>query len=168
MLATGVIIQSDVLKIGHHGSSTSTSTEFLNSATPTIAIISVGAENDYGHPHQETLDQLSTKGIKVYTTKDSGTITVIANGKDADLKVKSEKTLVNISSGIVNETKPTVVIPTIEQPINNTQTYYWTPNGKSHHTTDKCSPLSRSKTILSGTLEEAITAGKIDPCDVCN
>lgn len=48
---------------------------------------------------------------------------------------------------------------------NTTATYYWTPNGKSYHTTKSCSALSNSKTILSGTLEES---GKDDPCDRCN
>jgi hypothetical protein len=62
---------------------------------------------------------------------------------------------------------PTVTTP-VEQPTNNTQTYYWTPSGKSYHTTKACNTLSRSKTILSGTLEEAITAGKSDPCNKCN
>lgn len=47
-------------------------------------------------------------------------------------------------------------------------TVYWTPNGKSYHTTSGCSTLSRSKTILSGTLDEAIAAGKTDPCNVCH
>ena len=45
--------------------------------------------------------------------------------------------------------------------------YFWTPNGKSHHAAGSCSTLSRSKTIISGTLAEAIQAGKDDPCDIC-
>lgn len=47
-------------------------------------------------------------------------------------------------------------------------TVYWTPNGKSYHNTSECSTLSRSKTILSGTIDEAMAAGKTDPCNVCH
>lgn len=47
-------------------------------------------------------------------------------------------------------------------------TVYWTPGGKSYHTTSECSTLSRSKTILSGTLDEALAAGKTDPCNICH
>ena len=59
-----------------------------------------------------------------------------------------------------------VVIPTPAP--EQSATVYWTPNGKSYHTTSGCSTLSRSKTILSGTLDEAIAAGKTDPCNVCH
>lgn len=57
----------------------------------------------------------------------------------------------------------------VEQNVEpQSSTVYWTPNGKSYHTTSECSTLSRSKTILSGTLDEAIAAGKTDPCNVCH
>ena len=57
----------------------------------------------------------------------------------------------------------------VEQNVEpQSNTVYWTPNGKSYHTTSECSTLSRSKTILSGTLDEAMAAGKTDPCNVCH
>lgn len=57
----------------------------------------------------------------------------------------------------------------VEQNVEpQSSTVYWTPNGKSYHTTSECSTLSRSKTILSGTLDEAMAAGKTDPCNVCH
>ena len=65
-------------------------------------------------------------------------------------------------------TKPTVkptAQPTSKPEISGI--YYWTPGGKSHHATEDCSTLKRSKVILSGTLDEAFSAGKDDPCDVC-
>ena len=57
----------------------------------------------------------------------------------------------------------------VEQNVEpQSSTVYWTPNGKSYHTTSECSTLSRSKTILSGTIDEAMAAGKTDPCNVCH
>lgn len=54
------------------------------------------------------------------------------------------------------------------EPIENEVIVYWTPNGKSYHTTPNCSTLRRSKTILEGTIDEAISSGHGDPCNVCH
>ena len=71
----------DVIKIGHHGSYTSTSEELLSAATPDIAVISCGKGNDYGHPHRETLEKLEEHGIALYRTDRLGTVTVKTDGK---------------------------------------------------------------------------------------
>lgn len=63
-------------------------------------------------------------------------------------------------------TKPKPTPKPTEKP-SISGTYYWTPNGKSYHSTRDCTTLKRSKTILSGTLDEAKAAGKYDPCNVC-
>lgn len=81
MLAAGRGLHADVLKIGHHGSHSSTSPAFLSKVQPKYAVISVGKGNDYGHPHQETLSALSKAGIHVYRTDESGTIVAESNGK---------------------------------------------------------------------------------------
>ena len=80
---------SDVLKVGHHGSSTSTGTDFLDVVTPSIAVISVGDGNTYGHPAQATLDRLADIGAKVYRTDKNGTITVTTDG--TTLEVSTER-----------------------------------------------------------------------------
>lgn len=74
-------LESDVVKLGHHGSTTSTTPEYLDVVRPEYAVISVGKENDYGHPHRETLELLKSKGIAVYRTDESGTIIAESNGK---------------------------------------------------------------------------------------
>lgn len=72
----------DVLKVGHHGSNTSTSQQFLNQIQPKIAVISVGKDNDYGHPNEETLEKLENVGAEIYRTDESGTIEIISNGNE--------------------------------------------------------------------------------------
>ena len=74
-------IDIDVLKVGHHGSDSSTTTDFLNKTTPSISIISVGKGNKYDHPKETTLNKLNKIGSKVYRTDELGTITVESNGK---------------------------------------------------------------------------------------
>jgi beta-lactamase superfamily II metal-dependent hydrolase len=73
-------IDADVLKVAHHGSSTSSSGAFLDAVTPEYAIISCGKDNEYGHPHQETLERLTEAGAVIYRTDESGGILVLSDG----------------------------------------------------------------------------------------
>ena len=75
MAASGLALSADVLKIGHHGSSTSTSNAFLKAVSPAFAVISCGEGNSYGHPHKETLEKLEAAGIQVLRTDLLGDIT---------------------------------------------------------------------------------------------
>jgi competence protein ComEC len=79
-------LKSDVLKVAHHGSKTSTSGEFLKEILPKIAIISVGKENPYGHPHQEVLEILNKFGIRVLRTDENGDIKIISDGQKLKIK----------------------------------------------------------------------------------
>ena len=72
-------LDSEVLKVGHHGSSTSTSAAFLAAVSPDDAVISVGADNTYGHPAQGTLDRLSAAGASVYRTDSDGTVVLTSD-----------------------------------------------------------------------------------------
>lgn len=82
-------LKADVLKFGHHGSSTSSTEEFLQSVSPEYGIISCGADNKYGHPHRETLDKISKYNIKSYRTDTQGQITLTSDGKN--ISIKTEK-----------------------------------------------------------------------------
>ena len=74
------LLDSDVLKVGHHGSKTSTSEEFLKEVSPEIAVISCGRNNLYDHPHQEVLKNLEKFGIKILRTDQVGDIKIVSNG----------------------------------------------------------------------------------------
>jgi competence protein ComEC len=86
ILASSVDVSADVIKVGHHGSSTSSSKEFLDKVSPKIAIISVGKGNDYGHPHKETLEEFKKRGYTVYRTDIDGTIILQSDGKNIKKK----------------------------------------------------------------------------------
>lgn len=70
----------DILKVAHHGSKYSTGSDFLEAVSPDYAIISCGIDNSYGHPHEETLERLITKGSEILKTTDNGAIIVITDG----------------------------------------------------------------------------------------
>lgn len=74
--------QTNVLKVGHHGSDTSSGTPFLNQILPQIAIIQVGKENTYGHPKQITLNKLEKLSTLVYRTDKKGNILIETDGKN--------------------------------------------------------------------------------------
>lgn len=74
-------LSADLLKVGHHGSSTSTSTAFLSTVSPSVAVISCGVGNSYGHPHTKTLDKLLKSAKYVYRTDVEGDIVIMTDGK---------------------------------------------------------------------------------------
>lgn len=92
------MLKADVLKVGHHGSSTSTSYRFLRAVAPSYAVISVGEGNEYGHPKQEILEILGQAEVYVYRTDLMGTIVAVSDGE-------------NITFGWVN----TDIAPTIPE-----------------------------------------------------
>jgi len=73
-------MHSDVLKIGHHGSKNSTTTEFLAAVQPRFGIISVGEDNPYGHPSPELLERLENAGMRVFRTDRDGAVHVLTDG----------------------------------------------------------------------------------------
>ncbi|KRU24194.1 MBL fold metallo-hydrolase [Clostridium botulinum] len=75
-------LSSNVLKVGHHGSHSSSSKEFLDKINPKIAIISCGKNNDYGHPHKETMKELNKRNIEVYRTDIDGNIVLTSDGEN--------------------------------------------------------------------------------------
>lgn len=80
VLTQGEHLHADVLKVGHHGSRTSTSELFLAEVSPQYAVVSAGRDNSYGHPHLEVTDALFNAGVETYSTAESGTITFISDG----------------------------------------------------------------------------------------
>jgi competence protein ComEC len=111
MEKTGYPLNAQVLKVGHHGSSDASSAAFLNRVDPEVVVISLGENNEYGHPHKETLERLKVAGPRVLRTDRNGTILVESNG--ATYSVVTEKDGGNIwsHSGAAPATPGTTISP---------------------------------------------------------
>ena len=92
ILDSGMTVLADVYQVGHHGSKTSTSEDFLEAVNPTYAVISCAEGNEYGHPHAQTLNTLRANGVKVYRTDEAGTIIASSDGKKLTFNVPASET----------------------------------------------------------------------------
>lgn len=150
-------LNADILKVGHHGSSSSSFPLFIKSVGPKIAVISCGHGNKYGHPHQETISLLQSLGIEIYRTDLSGTILIKTDG--IDYQIFTEKESIRAPPVVKTETKTT-----------ETQEYKYAASKKSevfHYI--YCSYVKKIKQeelILFKTREEAIASGR-RPCKKC-
>ena len=86
MIDSRVNLKADVLKVSHHGSGTASTEEFLKAVQPEYAVISVGKNNEYGHPHRNVLDRLSSIGASVLRTDELGTIIIESDGENITLR----------------------------------------------------------------------------------
>lgn len=90
VVETGADLDCDVLNVGHHGSYTSSCKEFLNAVTPEICIISCGADNDYGHPHDKALNRIKKHTEEIYRTDICGSIIIESDGKNLDISYENQ------------------------------------------------------------------------------
>ena len=154
-------VDVDVLKAGHHGSSSSTSTTFLHRVSPIYAIISAGEGNTYGHPAQGTLEKLNAAGVEIYRTDLNGTITISTDGDGYDIKTKKTASASEPKATATNTPSSTLTQPIMQS--DNT-TVYVTKSGKKYHV-DGCHYLKSSKIAIS--LSDAKAKG-YEPCSACN
>lgn len=85
LLQAGIDLESDVIKIGHHGSSSSSTEEFLNAVDPKYAIIQCGADNAFGHPHLSVIRRLERLGINIFRNDLDGQVSVFSDGEKMDI-----------------------------------------------------------------------------------
>ena len=157
-------IDADVLKVGHHGAGSASSSSFIKAVSPDIAVISVGEGNSYGHPHADTLAILNEVGANIYRTDEQGTIVVTAD--------QNKKITVDKKASTVKENAPPVVVQTPTEKVeenqppvsdNQSQVVYRTRTGKKYHRSG-CSYL---KSKIETTVSEAQAMG-LGPCSRCN
>ncbi|KIL07003.1 beta-lactamase [Clostridium botulinum] len=152
ILAKQLDISADVLKLGHHGSHSSTSQAFLDKVNPKYAIVSCGKGNDYRHPHQETIDKLNKKGIEILRTDVSGTIISTSDGNDITFNTSGTSTN---TENTTDDNNPDTKSNTV-----------WVANktAKVYHSSKDCSNM-KAPTEIS--LEDAKEKG-LKPCSKCN
>lgn len=160
----------DVLKVGHHGSETSTDASLASSLTPQISVISCGAGNDYGHPDQSALDALATS--TVYRTDLNGTVVVESDGTtvtatparaaDPAAIAKGPETLEAEAAAAQAAAEAEQAAPAASD--SSSMTVYITNTGSKYHL-DGCRHLKKSK--IPTTLGEAKAAG-YEPCGTCD
>ncbi len=145
-------LSADILKCGHHGSSTSSCSEFLSAVNPSAAIITCGENNDYGHPHKETTAALDLRGIPYWRTDKQGDIVVTTDG---------EKICISTSESEVSVTTP--------QKQDHISEYIGNKNSKVLHrsTCDGVSKMSERNKVIFDTWDEAKKKG-YTACGVCN
>jgi competence protein ComEC len=90
MMKADVSLQSDVFKISHHGSNTSTTSAFLEGVAAGFGVISVGPYARYGHPRRETLERLRLAGVRTYRTDHDGATTVVTDGNRIEITAYRE------------------------------------------------------------------------------
>lgn len=155
LLESGYDLESTVLKVGHHGSDTSTSYLFLRTVNPQYAVISVGADNTYGHPTEAVLSRLRDADAKTYRTDLQGTITAVSDGKK-----------------VTFQTERNAEINTLDQASDSSaeKTYVLNTNTHKFHDPD-CSSVSqmkeKNKRIVTESREQIIAEG-YDPCGRCH
>ena len=154
LVNSGANLRADVLLVGHHGSSTSTSYLFLNAVLPEMGIISCGVNNKYGHPHEETLSILRDAGVDVYRTDLQGTITIGSDGQNYTVGTEHFA-----ADSALNPTDPAASSTAQQAYIGNV-------NSKKFHL-PTCPNLPAEKNqILFSSYQEAVEAG-YTPCSSC-
>lgn len=180
VLNSGADLSAAVLKVGHHGSDTSTTYPFLREIMPQYAVISVGAGNSYGHPAEDTLSRLNDAGAEIHRTDLEGEITVTSDGKNV-LVVSGKNT--SAISGDASEKTETPARTTqaaaeasesensgtAEETEMDSCTYIFNTKTKKFHD-PSCSSVMQmkeeSRQIFKGMREEAIDMGYA-PCGSC-
>ena len=151
-----------VLKVGHHGSETSTGYRFLNEVMPTFGVISVGAGNSYGHPHELPMSRLEDAEVTVYRTDELGTIVFTTDG--VTLSFQDGTLTVPTQTAPADGTQPSQTQPTqTEQAIHS---YIGNKNSKKLHL-PTCSSLPKEENrAYFDDYDQAIAEGYV-PCSKC-
>ena len=180
LLNAGVRLDATVLKVGHHGSDTSTTYPFLREIMPKVAVIPVGAGNSYGHPDDNALSRLRDADVDVYRTDLQGDIVITTDG--TDLSIRTERLASReelLTAGKIVQVKSTSA-PVVSGSTGGNSAggsgsaggtdYVANKNTGKFHYPD-CSSVKQmkesNKLYFNGTREELIKKG-YDPCKKCN
>ena len=179
MISTGMNLDCDVLSVGHHGSASSTTWDFLEATSPSYAVISCGINNQYNHPSADTMGRLSDMGIPVFRTDKQGTIIAVSDGTTVSWSQEpcndysSGDSSVNASAGGTGgnswQEETTTSDPVPEQEKSNNAdlgTMVWIPaTGEKYHSIPNCGRMNPD-TARQVSRSEAEAMG-YGPCSKC-
>ena len=168
ILSSGAELSADILKVGHHGSDTSTSYPFLREVMPQVAVISVGKNNSYSHPDESVLSRLSDAGATTLRTDEQGDIICESDGRTFELRNGNGKTLYS-GDGNGAADIPEQSYDQSDEP-ENTRLYILNTSTKKIHLPDcrsaaAISPENRKE--YTGTIDELLAMG-YSPCGNCH
>ena len=175
LLSSGYDLRSDILKVGHHGSSTASSPAFLSRVKPTSSIIEVGAGNDYGHPTSKTLTALQNTGSKIYRTDTNGNIIVTTDGQS--YTVTTEKQSWNTASTVPKSTASAVTLPATAAASSTTATTATVSQGpfvgssksdKYHYPSCSAAKKIKSANLVTFSSSADARAQGYVPCKICH
>lgn len=178
MVSSGIDLECDVLCVGHHGSATGTSWDFLQATVPEYAIISCGVDNKYGHPDADVMEKLESMEIEVFRTDMQGTIVASSDGSVLTWNVQpcndyssgdEESTISTTVENTGNDAGDSVSKPANSQSSvqksNNEELVWITPTGGKYHSINNCGKMNPDKASQI-TKEEAEGRG-LEACSKC-
>ncbi len=173
MLKRDCDLHADVLKVAHHGSSSGTGRKFLEAVDPSVAVISCGENNSYGHPHRETLSALNDRGVDVYRTDLDGTVIISSDGEKLSAETENydyENTTfytgkeTEITEETTGKKEQSAFVKN-----NSNESYIGNKNSRKFHTVH-CSAIkvmSSDNKVYFKNRQEAVSQG-YTPCQSCN
>ena len=165
MINGDISLDSSILLINHHGSNTSSCEEFLHAVSPEFAVISVGADNSYGHPASEVIERLEMLNITFFRTDQNGTIIAESDGDEIQWLFETDRSIASDSSlEDKTESNSTKEYDSLILDQNDETIVFITKSGKKYHL-ENCSYLQESKISIS--LSEA-ELSNYTPCTVCH
>lgn len=168
-VANGEILESDVLKLGHHGSNTSTTNAFLKAVNPSHAVVQVGADNNYGHPSPETMSKLEAKGIDVFRNDIYGNIIAISDGSEIRFESQGESTISDYNKSNNTSSKSSEKIPQPSEVVekdNVESNYIGNKNSKVLHISSCGSLPNENNRVYFESKDEGVNQG-FKPCGIC-
>lgn len=181
MCSSGIDLSCDVLVLGHHGSATATSWDFLQATIPEYAVVSCGTDNQYGHPDKDTMDKLQSMGIQVYRTDKQGTITVTSDGTnltwsteacndyspgDSNDKGTQQATQSQPTEEISQpETQPAVEQTPVVANTGNENMVWVSETGSKYHRINNCGRMNPNKAVQMSQADAE--ARGLEPCKKC-
>lgn len=168
VLNKGVDLSATVLKVGHHGSDTSTGYVFLREIMPQYAVISVGNGNSYGHPTEETLSRLRDADVKVFRTDMQGDIFCTSDGKSVSFTVTknaSADVFGSVGENSTSQSTPaTPIAPTTDSSAEPEADMVWIPkSGTKYHSHSGCSNMKNPSQVTKAEAEDR----GYTPCKKC-